>query len=136
MIKGRKRSDLAAVTLLARGFLLLVGAVTYHQYGQDEHYQERLVVACAAKGGKLSLTNLCINMNPILDALTNRISSPPPLSLSLEQNAIRPKRFGKKPDQTSSAHMGSPHEYDLSNNTLKLAIQLSWWKATMVLSHD
>ena len=60
------------MSLLARWFLLLVGAVTYHQYGQDKHYQEQLRAACATKGGKLSLSNLCINMKPILDELTPR----------------------------------------------------------------
>ena len=67
--KGRKPSD-TAVRHLARWFLLLVGAMAYHQYGQDKHYQEQLRAACATKGGKLSLSNLCINMKPILDELT------------------------------------------------------------------
>jgi hypothetical protein len=52
--------------------MLLVGTVVYHQYGQDKHYQEQLRAACAAKGGKLALSNLCINMKPILDELTRR----------------------------------------------------------------
>jgi hypothetical protein len=57
------------VRLLARWFLLLAGAAAYRQYGQDEHYQERLRAACADKGGKLTLTNLCINIKPMLDEL-------------------------------------------------------------------
>ena len=71
VIKGRSRSD-TAVRHLSRCFLLLVGTVVYHQYGQDKHYQERLRAACAAKGGKIALSNLCINMKPILDELTAR----------------------------------------------------------------
>ena len=31
---------------------MLIGAVAYHQYSQDNHYQEQLRAACAAKGGK------------------------------------------------------------------------------------
>ena len=61
---------------LARFFLLLVGTVIYHQYGQEEHQQEQLRAACAAKGGKLALSNLCINMKPILDELTGAIVLP------------------------------------------------------------
>ncbi len=76
VIKGRRRSDVAAVTLLARCFLLLVGAVIYHQHGQDEHYQEKLRAACAAKGGKLALSNLCIDMKPVLNELTARYDLP------------------------------------------------------------
>ncbi len=75
VIKGRRRSDVAAVTLLARCFLLLVGTVIYHQHGQEKH-QEQLRAACAAKGGKLALSNLCINMKPILDGLTARYRLP------------------------------------------------------------
>ena len=62
VIKGRGRSD-NALRLLARWFLVLLGAVAYHQYSQDNHYQEQLRAACAAKGGKITLTNLCIKMN-------------------------------------------------------------------------
>ena len=75
VIKGRRRSD-TAVRLLARCFLLLVGTVVYHQYGQDKHYQEQLRAACAAKGGKITLTNLCINVKPIIGELTPRYRSP------------------------------------------------------------
>jgi len=75
VIKGRRRSD-TAVRHLARCFLLLVGTVVYHQYGQDKHYLEQLRAACAAKGGKLALSNLCINMKPILDELTGRYRLP------------------------------------------------------------
>lgn len=75
VIKGRRRSEVAAVTLLARCFLLLVGAVIYHQHGQEEH-QEQLSAACAARGGKLALSNLCINMKPVLDELTARYRLP------------------------------------------------------------
>ncbi len=80
VIKGRRRSEVAAVTLLARCFLLLVGTVVYHQHGQEK-YQEQLRAACAAKGGKLALSNLCINMKPMLDELTARYSLPsrPPI---------------------------------------------------------
>ena len=65
VIKRRGRSD-NALRLLARWFLVLIGAVAYHQYSQDNRYQEQLRAACAAKGGKISLTNLCIDMKPIL----------------------------------------------------------------------
>ncbi len=75
MVKGRRRSDVAAVTLLARCFLLLVGAVIYHQHGQEK-YQEQLRAACAAKGGKLALSSLCINMKPVLNELTARYDLP------------------------------------------------------------
>ena len=74
MIRGRKRSD-TAVTLLARCFLLLVVAVAYDQHGEDKH-QEQLRAACAAKGGKLTLSSLCINVEPILDELTARYRLP------------------------------------------------------------
>ena len=73
-MKGRSRSD-TAVRHLARCFLLLVGTVVYHQYGQEKH-QDQLRAACAAKGGKLALSNLCINMKPILDELTARYHLP------------------------------------------------------------
>jgi hypothetical protein len=46
------------------------------QYGQDKHYQQQLRAACAIKGGKLTLSNLCINMKPILDQLTPRYRLP------------------------------------------------------------
>lgn len=69
--KGRGRSD-NTVRLLARWFLVLIGAVAYHQYSQDNHYQEHLRAACAAKGGKITLANLCINMKPIIGGLTPR----------------------------------------------------------------
>ena len=62
VIKRRGRSD-NALRLLARWFLVLIGAVAYHQYSQDNHYQEQLRAACAATGGKIALTNLCIKMN-------------------------------------------------------------------------
>ena len=65
--------------LLARCFLPLVGTVVYHQYGREKHqekHQEQLRAACAAKGGKLALSNLCINMKPILDELTVRYHLP------------------------------------------------------------
>jgi len=71
VIKSRGRSD-NAVRPLARWFLVLIGVVAYHQYGQDNHYQEQLRAACAAKGGKITLTNLCINMRPIIGELTPR----------------------------------------------------------------
>jgi hypothetical protein len=71
VIKGRGRSD-NALRHLARWFLLLIGAVAYHQYSQDGHHQEQLRAACAAKGGKISLTNLCINMKPVIAELTPR----------------------------------------------------------------
>ena len=61
--------------LLARCFLLVVGTVVHHQYGQEK-YQEQLRAACAAKGGKLALSNLCIDMKPILDELTGRYRLP------------------------------------------------------------
>jgi hypothetical protein len=51
---------------------VLIGAVAYHQYSQDNHYQEQLRAACAAKGGKITLTNLCINMKPVIAELTPR----------------------------------------------------------------
>jgi hypothetical protein len=38
------------------------------QHAQEKH-QEQLRAACAAKGGKLALSNLCTNMKPILDEL-------------------------------------------------------------------
>jgi hypothetical protein len=50
-------------------------AVAYDQHGQGKH-QEQLRAACAAKGGKLALSNLCINMKPILDELTVRYRLP------------------------------------------------------------
>ncbi len=75
MIKGRRRCDVATVTLLAKCFLLLVGTVIYHQHGQEK-YQEQLRTACAAKGGKLALSNLCIDMKPVLHELTARYRSP------------------------------------------------------------
>ena len=74
VIKGRGRSD-NALRLLARWFLVLIGAVAYHQYSQDNHYQEQRHAACAAKGGKITLTNLCINMKPIIGELTPRYRS-------------------------------------------------------------
>ena len=46
VIKGRGRSD-NALRLLARWFLVLFGAAAYHQYSQDNHYQEQLRAACA-----------------------------------------------------------------------------------------
>ena len=46
---------------------MLIGAVAYHQYSQDGHYQEQLRAACAAKGGKLALSNLCINLSWVRD---------------------------------------------------------------------
>jgi hypothetical protein len=46
-----------------------VGTVAYNQYSQDERYQEELRADCAAKGGKLTLSNLCIDMKPMLDEL-------------------------------------------------------------------
>ena len=49
--------------LLAKCFLLLVGTLIYHQCGQTKHYQGKLRAACAAKGGKLTLSNLCINLS-------------------------------------------------------------------------
>jgi hypothetical protein len=52
------------ISLIARWFLVLIGAVVYRQYSQDNHYQEQLRATCAAKGGKITLTNLCINMKP------------------------------------------------------------------------
>jgi hypothetical protein len=64
MIKGQGRSN-NALRLLARWFLVLIGAVAYHQYSQDSRYQEQLRAACAAKGGKITLTNFCINMKPL-----------------------------------------------------------------------
>jgi hypothetical protein len=60
-IKGRN-SDVA-VRVLAKCFLLLVGVLVYHQSSQSKQYQERLRTACAARGGKLTLTNLCINLS-------------------------------------------------------------------------
>ena len=75
VIKGRGRSD-NALRLLARWFLVLIGAVAYHQYSQDNHYQEQLRAACAAKGGKIALTNICINLKPIIGELTPRYRSP------------------------------------------------------------
>jgi hypothetical protein len=61
VIKGRRRSDVAAVTLL--------------EHGEKKH-QEQLRAACAANGGKLALSNLCINLKPILDELTARYRLP------------------------------------------------------------
>ena len=72
---GRRRSNVAAVTLLARCFLLFVVAVAYDQHGEDKH-QEQLRAACAAKGGKLALSNLCINMKPMLDQMAGRYPLP------------------------------------------------------------
>ncbi len=49
--------------LLAKCFLLLVGALVYHQCGQTKQYREKLSIACATKGGKLTLSNLCIDLS-------------------------------------------------------------------------
>ena len=73
MIKARSRSD-GGVRLLARCFLLLVGVLVYHQCGQSKQYLEKLRTACAAKGGKLTLSNLCINMKPMLDEMAGALS--------------------------------------------------------------
>jgi hypothetical protein len=59
--KRRERSD-AAVRLLGRGFLLLFGTVAYNQYSQGADHLEQLRAACAANGGKITLSNLCINL--------------------------------------------------------------------------
>ena len=73
--RGRGRSD-NALRLLARWFLVLIGVVAYHRYSQDNHYQEQLRAACAAKGGKIALTNICVNLKPIIGELTPRYRSP------------------------------------------------------------
>ena len=56
--------------LLGRGFLLLVGTVAYNQYSQGADHLDQLRAACAARGGKITLSNLCINL-PWAKAPTN-----------------------------------------------------------------
>jgi len=51
------------VRLLAKGFLLLVGVLIYHQSAQTKQYHEKLSTACAARGGKLTLSNLCFDLS-------------------------------------------------------------------------
>jgi hypothetical protein len=56
--EGSRRKSDAAVRLFAKCFLLLVGVLVYHQSAQTKQYQEKLRTACAARGGKLTLSNL------------------------------------------------------------------------------
>ena len=61
VIKAR-RSDVA-VRLLAKCFLLLVGVLVYHQCDQTKQHHEKLRTTCAARGGKLALSDLCISLS-------------------------------------------------------------------------
>jgi len=63
------------VRLLARCFVLLVGTLIYHQCCEPKRYQERLRASCAAKGGKLTLTNLCIDLSWANEPTDDRSSS-------------------------------------------------------------
>jgi len=79
--KGRKGDF--AVRLLAKCFLLLAGVLVYQQCGQSKHYQERLRAACTAKGGKLTLSNLCIDLTwaPVPTHTRSRKSRTPSFQL-------------------------------------------------------
>ncbi len=73
-IKGR-RSEVA-VRLLAKCFLLLMGTVIYHQCGETKQYQEKLRTACAAQGGKLTISDLCFNLARMRDTRSPTATRP------------------------------------------------------------